>query len=419
MRCSHSGIASRLPLFFVGLAVMIEARTQGFWRATLALCLGSFMVFANLYISQPLLPMLAENFNLSALEASLSFTITTFMLGLSLLFYGPLSDAIGRKWLMLCSMAGAVFCTFLISQISDYQHIVILRAIQGFCLGGLPAIAIAYMGDEFATPALTLAVGFYISGNSLGGIGGRLIGGFMGDWFGWSDAFLFMALLSIVCLIVFVYLLPDSKQFQPSPLRFKKVFSDLSGHLKNPLLLTAFLISGFNFFIFVNQYTYATFLLSQEPYNLSASWLGMLFLTYLSGTLGAAFSGRLTGWLSQPAIMAFGVCLLILGSGLMLTSSINWIITGFLVNAFGFFVAHSNASSWVSHNAKRAKASASSLYLVFYYLGASTGGFYLDIFWRWMGWQGVIFGSWLILALTLGLSLWLYWYSGRNVFSSL
>ncbi|MFK0571763.1 MFS transporter, partial [Endozoicomonas sp.] len=375
---------------------MIEARTKSFWRATLALCLGSFMVFANLHISQPLLPMLAERFSLSTLEASFSFTITAFMLGLSLLFYGPLSDAIGRKRLMWYSMTGAVFCAFLISQVSDYQHIVMLRGVQGFFLGGVPAIAIAYMGDEFAKPALTLAVGFYISGNSLGGIGGRLIGGFMGDWFGWSDAFLFVAMLSAVCLIAFVYLLPDSRQFQPGPLRLKKVAGDLLGHLKNPLLLTAFLISGFNFFIFVNQYTYAIFLLSEAPYNLSPSWLGMLFLTYLSGTLGAAFSGRLAGWLTQPAIMALGVCLLILGSGLMLRASIGWIITGFLVNAFGFFVAHANASSWVSHHAQTAKASASSLYLVFYYFGASTGGFYLDIFWRWMGWQGVIFGSWLI-----------------------
>lgn len=392
---------------------MIRPQTTSFWRATLALCLGSFMVFANLYISQPLLPMLADSFHLTTLEASFSFTITTFMLGLSLLFYGPLSDAIGRKWLMLVSMAGAVLCTLLISQVSSYQHMVVLRAIQGFCLGGLPAIAIAYMGDEFARPALTLAVGFYISGNSLGGIGGRLLGGFMGEWFGWADAFLYMAVLSLFFLIVFIYLLPDSRQFQPSPLRLRKVAGDLFGHLKNPLLLTAFLISGFNFFIFVNQYTYATFLLSREPYHLSASWLGMLFLTYLSGTVGAAFSGRLSGWLPQPAIMALGAGLLIIGSGLMLMSSIGWIISGFLVNALGFFVAHANASSWVSHNAKKAKASASSLYLVFYYLGASTGGFYLDIFWHWMGWQGVIFGSWLILALTLGLSLRLYWYSGR------
>ncbi|WP_067582352.1 MFS transporter [Endozoicomonas ascidiicola] len=397
---------------------MIEARTHRFWRATLALSLGSFMVFSNLYISQPLLPMLADNFQLSPVEAGLSFTIATFMLGLSLLFFGPVSDAIGRKSLMIGSMTGAVLCAALISQVSDYEHMIVLRAVQGFCLGGLPAIAIAYMGDEFAKPALTLAVGIYISANSLGGISGRLIGGFVGDWFGWADAFLFMAMFSLICLTIFVYWLPDSKNFQPAPLKFRTICCDLFGHLRNPLLLVPFLIGGFNFFIFVNQYTYATFLLSEEPWRLSSSWLGMLFLMYLSGTMGAAFSGRLSGLFPQPLIMAAGVCLIILGSGVMLTQSIGWIICGFLINAFGFFVAHSNVSSWVSHNAVSAKASASSLYLVFYYLGASTGGFYLGIFWRWSGWSGVIYGSWIILLITLSLSVWLYWYSRRQPFKS-
>ncbi|WP_422449751.1 hypothetical protein [Endozoicomonas sp. ALB091] len=62
---------------------MIRPQTTGFWRTTFTLCLGSFMVFANLYISQPLLPMLAYSFHLTALEASFSFTITAFMLGLA------------------------------------------------------------------------------------------------------------------------------------------------------------------------------------------------------------------------------------------------------------------------------------------------------------------------------------------------
>lgn len=387
---------------------MIQLATLAYWRATLALCLGSFMVFANVYISQPLLPMLAEGFSLSALEAGLSFTLTTLTLGLSLLFYGPLSDALGRKWIMLLSMAGATLCTLLLSQTGDYQQLLVLRAIQGFFLGGLPAIAIAYMGDEYSKPALTMAVGLYISGNTLGGIGGRLLGGFFGDWFGWSQAFLAMAVISLLCLIAFALLLPDSRQFKPRPLHLGRMLSDLLAHLRNPLLLVAYLIGGLNFFIFINQYSYATFLLSEAPFSLPAGMLGMLFLTYLSGTLGSAFSGRIAHWLPQPLVMTAGGVLLLLGSAVTLLASVNWIIAGFLINAFGFFIAHSTASSWVSQHASQARASASSLYLVFYYLGASTGGLYLDPFWQWSGWQGVIYGSWFILLLTLSLSLWLY-----------
>jgi len=387
---------------------MIESSNPLFWRATLALCLGSFMIFANVYVTQPLLPMLSQAFDVSPLAAGWTFTVTTLTLGLSLLFWGPLSDALGRRWIMLLTMSGATLLTLLLSFTEDYTTMLILRAGQGVLLAGLPAIAIAWMGDEFSRPAMLLAVGLYIGGNSIGGISGRLIGGFVGEWLGWSEAFLVMTLLSVVCLLVFALLLPPSRHFEPRPLKPRQMVADLAGHLRNPLLLLAYLIGGFNFFVFVNQYSYVTFVLADEPYNLPASLLGMLFLTYLSGTFGSSISGKAGQRWSQPACMASGILILMLGSLLTLFDSIWMIVSGLLVNSFGFFFAHSSASSWVSQNARYARASASSLYLLFYYTGASVGGFYLHPFWEWQGWSGVVLGSWLVLALTLGLSVWLW-----------
>lgn len=250
-------------------------------------------------------------------------------------------------------------------------------------------------------------MGLYISGNSLGGIGGRLIGGFVGDWLGWSSAFLVMGMVSLVCLTLFAFMLPPSRGFQPHRLHPRVMVADLVGHLRNPLLLVAYLIGGFNFFIFVNQYSYATFVLAAEPYNLSASFLGLLFLTYLTGTLASTLAGRVALRLSQPRCMALGILCLIGGSLVTLLPSLVAIIGGFFINSFGFFFAHSSISSWVSHNAERAKASASSLYLLFYYIGASSGGFYLHPFWELAGWPGVVAGSLLVLALTLTGALWL------------
>ena len=55
---------------------MIDSNTPLFWRATLALCMGSFLVFANIYITQPLLPLFSDTFDLTPLEASWSFSLT-------------------------------------------------------------------------------------------------------------------------------------------------------------------------------------------------------------------------------------------------------------------------------------------------------------------------------------------------------
>ena len=392
---------------------MIEANTRAFRAATLALCLGSAMIFANLHVVQSLLPTFAQQFQLTELEASWSLTITILTLGLSLLVYGPLSDAIGRKPIMVVTMAGAVLTTLALSQVESYTSLLVLRGLQGLFLGGLPAIAIAYMGDEFTRKAVVLAVGVYISANSLGGVMGRMVGGFVGEHFGWAAAFGAMGVLSAVLLVVFVWLLPKSQNFHPKPLHPLHIARDMGGHLRNPVLLVAFLIAGGNFMIFLNQYSYITFVLAAAPYHLSPHALGLLFLTYLSGTLAAALSGRVTQYFSAPVGMGLGIVLLMGGTLLTLIPHLYAIVWGFMVSSLGFFLTHSLARSWVSHHALQARASASSLYLVFYYMGASVGGFVLAPFWAWEGWLGIVVGSLLVYSLTLGCSMWLYRWQKR------
>ncbi|HRJ52163.1 MAG TPA: MFS transporter [Candidatus Thiothrix moscowensis] len=386
---------------------MIESGSREFRFATLALCLGSAMIFANLHVVQSLLPTLAQQFQLSELQASWSLTITVLTLGLSLLVYGPLSDAIGRKPIMVVTMAGAVLVTLGLSQVESYPMLLLLRGLQGFFLGGLPAIAIAYMGDEFTRKAVVLAVGVYISANSLGGVTGRILGGFVGEHYGWAAAFAATGLLSALIVAVFVLLLPKSQHFHPKPLHPLHVAQDMGGHLRNPVLLAAFLIAFGNFMVFLNQYSYITFVLADAPYHLSPHALGMLFLTYLTGSFAAAISGRIVQYLSAPVGMALGILFLMAGSLLTLMPSLSAIVWGFMVSSFGFFLTHSLASGWVSQHALQARASASSLYLVFYYMGASAGGFVLAPFWAWQGWLGIVVGSLLVYSLTLGCALWL------------
>jgi YNFM family putative membrane transporter len=386
---------------------MIQSRTPAFWRATLALCIGTVMVFSNLYITQPLLPLIREGFAITSLQAGLSLSVSTLTLGCFLLIFGPLSDAIGRRVIIFSTLTLLALTTFAAAFAVDYFLLLLLRALQGVFIAGLPAAALAYMGEEFEPEALLLAVGLYISANSLGGITGRVISGLVAHHWGWEASFLSLAGLDLVCLLLVVWLLPASRRFEPRPLRPRLMLGDLVGHLSNPTILTTCAIGGLNFFIFINQYSYVTYLLADAPYHLSSDWLGLLFLTYLAGTLAAALSSWLVRGRSQPMAMAVGIVILMAGSLMTLIPHLAAIVLGLLVNAVGFFFAHTQAAGWITRHARQARASASSLYLTFYYAGATLGGFYLDAFWRWMGWGGVVAGSLLILTVALCTALWL------------
>ncbi|MDM5084048.1 MFS transporter [Aeromonas rivipollensis] len=395
---------------------MIEVGSREWIRATLALSLGSFLVFLNLYQTHPLLPLLAQVFSVSSLSAGWTLAGCTAGLAGSLLICARLADRFGRRRIMLWTLTCAILLSLCIPGVTRFDLLVCLRILQGALLAGLPATAIAYMGEEFSKRALLSAVGVYIAANSLGGIAGRVVGGLLAGWFGdWQHTFLGIGLISLALLPLVIWLLPAQTRFvavEAAPGQLRRA---IQSHLGNPLLLGAYLIGGLNFMVFLNQYSYLTFLLAKAPFSLPTQWLGMLFLTYLTGTLASSLSGRCAHrWGAQRLLLA-GIALMALGSLALLQGTLAAIIGGLLVSSFGFFLAHACASAWVGQHVEHNRALASSLYLVGYYLGASLGGLYLHPFWERGGLWGLVLGIELVLCVTAALSLWLGHLKGRTV----
>ncbi len=383
-------------------AGLIARGTPAFRRASIGLVIASLVIFGNLYAVHPLLPLISEQFQVSSLQASSAFTLTSLSLGLSLLLHGPLSDAFGRRSPLLIGMFVTGLLTLSMAFVSDFTTLLWMRALLGLALGVLPATAIAYLGDSMRPAALISAVGLYIGGNTLGGAGGRLYGGFVAEHFGLSAVFMSIGIASLVCACVVALLLPPATGFQRQPLSLRGSLRTFADHLSNHALLPAYLVGGLGFMVFINLYTFITFRLSNAPWQLGASSLGMLFLTYAAGTFSASMSGRVGNNRATQG-MALGVMLFMLGCLITLSDQLWLIIAGLLCNAFGFFLTHSLANSWVNQHATAGKASASSLYSVFYYLGAAVGIYYLAPFWAMAGWPAVVAGCLLVLLVNLGL----------------
>jgi YNFM family putative membrane transporter len=376
-----------------------------FWRASIALTIASFLTFANIYLTQPLLPAFTHHFNISPTVSSLSLSLTILSLAVGLFLFGPLSDAVGRKPIMTWTMGLSVIPTLLIPFVDSFSALLVLRMLQGFLLAGLPSIAMAYLGEEFSPKALGLAVGLYISGNTIGGMSGRIISGILTDLYTWKASFVAFGMISGLGVIAFYYLLPSSGHFNIKPLRLKQAVFKMVSLLANRHLLQAYMIAFLMTFSFVGLFNYVTFLLSGEPYSFSSTMLGWLFLTYLSGTFSSTLSGRITDRLGAKVTIVLGITVALIGAGLMLNPSQVWIITGLLIVCFGFFAAHASASAWVNQYATESKASVTGLYLIFYYMGGGIGSTALGFLWKAWGWPGVVTGTLIVMTIALGFGL--------------
>ncbi|RDV32640.1 MULTISPECIES: MFS transporter [Lysinibacillus] len=368
----------------------IQKGTRAFHKANWALFLAGFITFANLYVTQPLLPTFSEAFHVSPAVASLSLSVTTFALAVSLIIVSSLSEAWGRKSLMTISIFAASVLTLALAFSPNFETILVLRVVQGIVFAGLPAIAMAYLGEEMEPASLGVAMGLYISGNSVGGLSGRVIIGTLTDHYNWHTGMMVLGGISLLVSLLFVWMLPSSKHFSARPLQLKALTKTLLQHLRDPSMLCLY---GMGFLLmgsFVTLYNYIGFKLMAPPYNLSATIVGWIFVIYLVGTFSSAWFGSLADRYGRQRMLLLAIAIMLAGAIVTLNGLLTLKIIGITVFTFGFFAAHSIASGWVSKRASHDKAQASSLYLFFYYFGSSVGGTVGGIFWMKYGWMGVI-----------------------------
>ncbi|MDV2685237.1 MFS transporter [Alkalihalophilus lindianensis] len=379
---------------------MIEENTVQFRRTTFALSVAAFFIFANLHFPQPILPVLASEFHVSDVVVSLIISVPLFVLAIAFFVYGPLSDTIGRKKIMNTAMVFACIISLGLVVVPSFEGLLVLRTLQAVALAGVPTIALAYISEEYAKKAMTVAIGVYISANSFGGMVGRFMSGVVTDVASWRMAFLVMGLISVVSVILVLILLPKSKQFEPQSFDFKSVISHYKHHLLDKQLQPAFIVGGLHFLLFIGFYSYVAFLLLGEPFSLSTTVIGFIFITYMAGTVSSTLAGKLSKKHSQVFCLKIGIVIMAIGVSFTLISHLFMIVLGLLLLSFGFFFAHSCSSAWVSKYSTVAKASASGLYLTSYYVGGGLGGIYLGWFWMRAGWLGVVLGSMIVLMIT-------------------
>ena len=380
----------------------IEKGTKEYRRTTLALFAAGIVTFANLYLTQPLMPIFAQHFSISPAVASLSLSVATGMLAVSLLLFGSISEAIGRKNIMALSMIGASLLTICLAYSPNFETLLVLRIIQGFIFAGVPAIAMAYLAEELSQKQLAIVMGLYISGNSIGGLSGRIIMGIASDVASWQVGVMFLGSFSLLLSIYFIWALPPSKHFNKQPLNVRSLTTSLIGHTKNiglsALFAIAFLLMGG----FVTLYNYISFKLLDAPYYLSATVVGFIFVIYLVGTFSSTWFGSLTGKYGKVKTLLAGILLMVVGLFCTIFTPLTLKIIGIVIFTFGFFGAHSTASGAVTQLAKTNKGQASSLYLFSYYIGSSICGSIGGLFWGQYGWTGIVTFIFILLALAIG-----------------
>lgn len=370
-----------------------RAGTPAFARIRLAMFLAGFSTFALIYCVQPLLPAFAQEFGLSPASSSLALSLTTGFLAFAIMVMAMLARRFSPKKVMVAGMFGAAALNLAVALLPEWHGILAARALEGLVLGGVPAVAMAYLAEEIAPGDLGRAMGLYIGGTAFGAMVGRIGMGVLTEFWSWRVAMEVLGAFCLAAAIGFALLLPPARQPAGSGrggsvgLGFH--LKAWRAHLGNPALQRLYLLGFCLTSVFSTVFNYATFRLVGDPYGLSPSMVSLIFLTFGFGIVSSSLAGSLSDRLGRRPMLvtAFGVILT--GVLVTLAQPIALICLGIALIATGFFIGHSVASSAVGAAARGNKGHATALYLMFYYAGASLTGWAGGWFWQQGGWPGL------------------------------
>jgi MFS transporter, YNFM family, putative membrane transport protein len=342
--------------------------------------------FATIYITQPVLPIIQREFGVGATTASLTVSAVVLGIAVSNLPFGVLADRLPVQRLILAG-AAVVAATSLVCATTHRMGLLIAaRFVQGLFIPSMSTCLAAYLARTLPPERLNVVMGSYVSATVAGGLGGRLLGGFIHPPLHWRYAFLSAGALLVCAALAAVRWLPPDEPVRTA--RHESV--GFFALLRRADLLRLFAVGFASFFVFSAMFNYLPFYLSGPPLHASLHVVTLLYLAYVVGIAVGPLSGKLSNRLGAGLTLVCGSILFAVAIALTLIPSLPVIAVALAGMCGGFFAVHASAVGALNGRLTESRGRANSLYVLLYYLGgasgiSASGGAYVRY-----GWPGAV-----------------------------
>lgn len=367
----------------------------------------AIVTLSSVYIPQPLLPLLAQEFNTTTQNASGIISITLLPMAFAPLLYGYFLEHHQPKMILSISLFIAGVFQILLIWCDDLTTFLCLRFIQSLFF---PAILTSLLTilTRLQGKSLQFNISIYIASTIAGGLIGRMGGAFLSEIFSWEICFTVLGISLIIAALMNLYWINTTSQHM-SRISLHQVLPFLTNKTSLVILCSVFVI----FFSFQAVLTMLPFYLKDVIPDIDSDKIGRMYLGYSIGIIATLLANPITKICGGKAKTIFiNINIFALGLCIFLSDSILWLNVGMFIVCFGFFVAHSVLNALSSSLSASHKGVLSGLYLSFYYMGGAFGSYISSFVFETFGWNILIISTALILSMT---SIIFYFFIKRDI----
>ena len=376
------------------------------------------LIVANLYYCQPLIVLIANEFNIPDADAGTITYLTQAGYAIGLFFMVPLGDKIERKTQILATTFATVIALIIAATAQSFLILQMASLLIGIT-SIVPQLILPLAASLSEPEQRGKVVGTIMSGLLVGILLSRTLSGFIGEIWGWRAMFW---IASGLCLLLFFII---QKQFPYNKPDFKGTYAQLISSLfslikEQPLLREATVINVFSFAQFGAFWTTMVLLLSAEPFSFNSATIGLFGIVGASGALAAPLVGKLGDKGSSRIAVGYGCLLIALSFMIFYFSSTNiiGIVIGIVFIDIGLQGVHISNQTRVYSIVPEARNRMNTVFMSFSFLGTAAGSAYGLFLWEMGGWFAVTLGC-LLLSVFAFTVYGLTYKSGRKALESI
>jgi predicted MFS family arabinose efflux permease len=344
-------------------------------RATLPIGLlaaAGFLSSAGARVIDPLLHVIATDFDTTIPVVAVVITAFTLPYGLNQLLLGPIGDKFGKLRVMLGALLAYAIATASCALAGDLATLTILRAVAGASSAGLIPVGLAYIADAVPYKDRQVTLSRFLTGVMVAQMVAGPVGGLFGDTIGWRGVFLVLALGALVVAGMLAWRirgLPDRRSAEAT---FNlNHYVRLARATFSRLLLIGALLDGMTMagaFPFIAPYLHDGFGLSYQRVGLVLACFGVGALIYTQ------LASRIVPRLGEPGMVMVGGLLMSGGLAIGMTTGSGLIFVAVeLMLGLGFFMLHGVLQARATEMLPDARATAVSSFACVLFIGQSLG----------------------------------------------
>ena len=159
----------------------------------------------------PSMPVMAEEFNVSLSEIQSTLVLFLFAMGVGQILIGPLADRFGRRPIALIGISLYIASAFLAAGVEDFQFLQFARVLQGIAACAVSIVVFSAVRDSFDNSKSAIYYSYLNGAICVIPALAPTLGGLLALQFGWRSTFIFMALFSIIVLLIVIFKLPETR----------------------------------------------------------------------------------------------------------------------------------------------------------------------------------------------------------------